>query len=318
VTRVSAGVDVIVNRNAGRLRDGGALRASILGAAGRAGARVHETRDLEELESVARELAARGSDAVVFAGGDGSIMAGLSALSRAWPAGVSLPPIAIAPAGTVCTIARNFGARGPASSAAEAAVIAACRPASVSSRPTLRVRDCEGGDRIGFIFGAGLVARFFEAYYAAPRQGLGAAAGIAARVVTGALIGSGTAARVLERTACTLAVDGAAQSSRAWSLVLASVVRDVGLHVLATYRADEDPDRFHVVASGLGPRSLGLRMPRVMAGRRLGGEPSVDALARMLSVDFQADGAAYVLDGDLFRARSVKVEAGPPITLLSP
>jgi diacylglycerol kinase family enzyme len=314
---VSAGVDVIVNRNAGRLRDGGALRAAIFGAAERAGARVHETRDLQELESVARDLAARGSDAVVLAGGDGTIMAGLSALSRAWPAGISLPPIAIAPAGTVCTVARNFGARGPSSSEAEAAVAAACRRERVSSRPTIRVRDREGGDRIGFIFGAGLVARFFEVYYAAPRQGLGAAASIAARVFAGALTGSGTAARVLERTACTLAVDGVAQSSRAWSLLLASVVRDVGLHFLATYRAGEDPGRFHVVASGLEPRSLGLRMPRVIAGRPLGGEPGVDALARTLSVDFDGGGAAYVLDGDLFRAGSVTVEAGPPIALLS-
>jgi diacylglycerol kinase family enzyme len=317
VSRVSAGVDVIVNRNAGRLREGGALRASILGAARRAGARVHETRDLEELESVARDLAARGSDAIVLAGGDGSVMAGLSALSRAWPAGASLPPIAIAPGGTVCTVARNFGARGASSSEAEAAVAAACRRSEVCSRPTIRVRDCEGGDRIGFIFGAGLVARFFEVYYAAPRQGLGAAAAIAARVFAGALTGSGSAARILERTACTLAVDGVAQPSRAWSLLLASVVRDVGLHFLATYRAGEDPDRFHVVASGLGPRSLGLRMTRVIAGRPLGGEPRVDTLARTLSVDFDAEGAAYVLDGDLFRARSVTVEAGPPIAFLS-
>jgi diacylglycerol kinase family enzyme len=317
VTRVSAGVDVIVNRNAGKLRDGGALRASILGAAGRAGARVHETRDLEELESVARDLAARRPDAIVLAGGDGSIMAGLSALSRAWPSGVSLPPIAIAPAGTVCTVARNFGARGPSSSEAEAAVAAACRRANVSPRATIRVRDREGGDRIGFIFGAGLVARFFEVYYATPRQGLGAAAAIAARVFAGALTGSGTAARILDRTSCTLAVDGVAQSNRGWSLLLASVVRDVGLHFRATYRAGTDLDRFHVVASGLGPRSLGLRMPRVIAGRPLGGAPCVDVLARTLSVDFDADGAAYVLDGDLFRAGSVTVEAGPPIALVS-
>jgi diacylglycerol kinase family enzyme len=313
---VSAGVDVIVNRNAGRLRDGGTLRASILGVAGRVGARVHETSDLEQLESVARDLAARGSDAVVLAGGDGSIMAGLSALSRAWPAGVSLPPIAIAPAGTVCTIARNFGARGPLSLEAEAAVAAACRPESVSSRPTIRVRDREGGDRIGFIFGAGLVARFFESYYAASGQGLGAAAAIAARVFAGALTGSSTAARMLGPTACTVAIDGTTQSSRAWSLLLASVVRDVGLHFLATYRAGEDPERFHVVASGLGPRSLGLRMPWVIAGRPIGGEPGVDALARNLSVDFDAGDAAYVLDGDLFRARSVTVETGPLIALL--
>jgi diacylglycerol kinase family enzyme len=318
VSRVKAGVDVVVNRNAGPLRAGGARRASIVSAAERAGARVHETRSLDDLDGVAREVAARGSDAVVFAGGDGTIMAGLSALSRAWPAGAPLPPIAIAPAGTVCTIARNFGIRRRTSFAAEAAIVAACTGSHVTRRPTLRVRDRGGGDRIGFIFGAGLVARFFDAYYASPRQGLGTAAWIAAQAAAGALLGTAMARRMLERTPCALTVDGAEQGNRAWSLVLASVLRDVGLHLRATYRAGEDPDRFHVVASGLPPQSLGLRVPRVFAGRPLGGSPHVDALARSLAVDFGSLDAAYVLDGDVFRAASVTVEPGPSIAVVSP
>jgi diacylglycerol kinase (ATP) len=316
ITRVADGTDVIVNREASRLAPEGGLRRVIVDAAAAGGARVHETRTLEDLEAVARDIAARGSSAVVLAGGDGSYMAGLSALALAH-GDRALPPIALAPGGTVCTVARNLGMKGSARDYARRIVRGVAEGTAHSeARPTLRVGDDRGGKRIGFIFGAGLVVRFFQAYYAAPRQGLGAAAQILARVFTGSLAGSSYAARLLGPTPCSLRVGGKPHEAREWSLVLASVVRDVGLHLLVPYRAGEEFDRFHVVASGLSPRALGAQLPRAFAGRPLVGAPGIDALVPTLHIDFDEEGAGYVLDGDLFHARSAKVEPGPLLSLL--
>lgn len=316
---VVAGVDVILNERAGGLVDGSPLRDSIRNAASDGGARLHPTRSLDELATAARDIAARGTDAVVIAGGDGTTMAVISALAAAWPDGASLPPIALSGGGTVCTIARNFGARGAARSWAGRIVRATCDGSAVATRrPTLRVRDSGGGDRVGFIFGTGLVARFFELYDASPRRGLATAAGIAARVFAGSFVGSALARRILDPAPCTLTVDGVEHPSRAFSLVLASVVRDVGLHLFATYRAGEELERFHVVASGLSAGALGAQMPRVLAGRPIKGEPRVDALARSLAVRFADAGGAYVLDGDLMHAQYVTLEAGPTISVLTP
>ncbi len=307
--------DLVVNATARHLRDGSALREALVRAAAAAGARVHETRSLAELDDVARAIASRGTRAVVLAGGDGSHMAGASALARAF-AGAP-PPVALAPGGTVNTVARNLGMRGPTRAWAERVVVEACRAAPrTTEQPTLRVRDDAGGDRVGFIFGAGLVAAFFDEYYAGGGQGLLPAAGIAARVFAGSLVGSSLAARVLAPVACMLEVDGARRDGAAWSLVLASVLRDVGLHVRATYRAGEDPERFHVVASGLPPRGLALQFPRVLSGRAMAGEGRVDALARSLRVAFDA-GGAYVLDGDVMRAREVGIDVGPVLRVVS-
>jgi diacylglycerol kinase family enzyme len=282
----------------------------------RFGARVHETRSLQELERAARAIAQRGTAAVVLAGGDGSHMGGLSALSRAY--GAVLPPVALAPGGTVCTVARNLGMRDGQLAWTERLVRSVCEGRGrAEKRPTLRVRDDSGGDRVGFIFGAGLVARFFEAYYAAPKQGLAAAGALAARTFAGSLFGGRSARSMLAATACELTVDGEVAPAGSWSLVLASVVRDVGLHILATYRGGEQMDRFHVVASGLSPRALGVQVPRVLAGLPMRGGPRVDALARSLRIAFPATGA-YVLDGDLMRARSADVETGPAVEILLP
>jgi len=316
---VAARVDVLVNRNAGRLRKGSPEWKAILSAAHRRGALVHSTETLDELTSVARDIAARGTDAVVLVGGDGTTMAAVSSLAATWSRGVPLPPIALARGGTVCSIARNFGARGSARSWAQRVVRAVCDGSAVTEKKaTLRVRDSKGGERVGFIFGAGMVSRFFEVYDSSPRRGMVTAAMIAARVFAGSFAGSALSRRILDPARCKLTVDGVEQPGRAFTLVLASVVRDVGLHFLATYRAGEEIERFHVVASGLPARALGRQMPRVLAGRPLTGEPRVDTLARSVAVHFEDAAAAYVLDGDVFPASSVSVEAGPRISLLVP
>jgi diacylglycerol kinase family enzyme len=312
-------VDLVVNRNARHLGEDSPVRHALLEAAARYGARVHETHSLLELADVAQGVAERGTSGVVLAGGDGSTMAGVTALWRAL--GDAMPAVALAPGGTVGVVARNLnqGTRaslGGAGARGARLVRAVCEGTAVElTTPTLRVRDDAGGDRVAFIFGAGLVARFFDVYEAGPRQGIGAAAGLAGRALLGSIVGTDFAKKVLTPVACTLEVEGEARASRAWSLVLASVVKDVGLGVKATYRAGERTDRFHAVASTRGPRGLATQVPRVLTGRGMVGEDQVDALVERLKVRFEASGA-YVVDGDVVRAGEVTVEAGPVVRVM--
>lgn len=305
-------VDVVINRNARRLQPPAGLLDTLAQAAAGNGARVHETRDLGDLERAAKDIARRGTEAVVLAGGDGSCMAGVSALERAFGE-APLPAFALAPAGTVGTIARNIDSHHRT---AETVIREVCRGTTRTVLwPTLRVEDAAGRSLVGFIFGCGLAQRFFEVYDASPR-GVGAAAGIAARVFLGSFVASRLARQVLDPVACTATVDGHLQPATSYSLVVASVVRDVGLGFQITYRAGEETERFHVVASGLTPKELGFQVPRVLAGRPLRGEPRIDTLAGSLRVDFANDESAYVLDGELIRARWVSVVAGPVLKLL--
>jgi diacylglycerol kinase family enzyme len=309
-------VEVIVNRRARHLvNEGGLRRVLIEGAEGRA--TVHETRSKDELTRAVASIHRRGTDAVILAGGDGSYMAGTTALFHAF--GAAMPRVGFAPGGTVSTVARNWGLRGAEAAYAARIVRVACEGAAPSSRrPTLRVQDDRGGDRVGFIFGAGLVARFFEAYYAGGRLGYAAAAALVARVFAGSFRGGGLAARILAQTPAVLIVDGERKAPLAFSLVAASVVKDLGLHMRLLYRAAERPDRFHLVASSLSASKLGPQMPRVLVGRRLSGDEHVDTLARRAELTFTEDSSsAYVLDGDLFPASRVTVSPGPVLDYLS-
>jgi hypothetical protein len=88
-------------------------------------------------------------------------------------------------------------------------------------------------------------------------------------------------------------------------------VRDLGIHMLVTYRAGEDPSRPHLVASALPAKRLGPRMPLVLSGRSIGGRDHFDDLVRSFVVRYGEEPGPYVLDGEILRARDVEVTAGP-------
>lgn len=336
-SRVSpASIVTIVNRRARELAGGNAGSRALLDVlrARRPGVRVVETHSMADLEAAAEQIARVVPDAVVLAGGDGSYMAGVTALARAFEAAGrgedGLPPIALAPGGTVSTVARNWGFRGGGllSGGTRDAVHYSSRLVSAVSagrakrteRPTLRCTD-ERATRIGFIVGAGLVSRFFEVYDEEGARGYRGAASIVARVFAGSFTKGAMAERVLSPVPCLIEVDGERASFDRTSLVCASVVRDLGIGMRLLYRAAEEKERFHVVATRLGPSRLGPQLPLVLAGRPLFGAGNVDTLAKSLELRFRVredDGdGAYVLDGELFRAESVRVTAGPVLRVLS-
>jgi hypothetical protein len=317
---VSKRITVLLNRNARGLRQPVPLLRAL---APLRDCRLIETHTLADLETAARELATERPELVVLAGGDGSVMSGLTAVSHAWGS-APLPRFAIIPAGTVSTIAKNLGLPRRHVQYARSLVDAALagRARTMVSR-TLRVRDAAGGDRVGFIFGTGSIAQFFELYDDLPESGVLPASKLVAQLVVGAFTRSRMAARVLAPEPLTLELEGRALPHARYSVIVSSVLRDLGLHLRPTFRAGEDPERLHVVASTRGPMNLALQVPVVMAGARLVGGGHVDALAKAFSVRFEGSLRSYVLDGDRLDAGSpsarvapwVTVERGPDIQL---
>lgn len=303
-------IEIVVNPNAGQLRRG-ALLPAIRDLAQRR-ATVQVTQTLCELHQVARELAKTRPDIVAFCGGDGSFMAGVTALSAAY-AGTPLPTLAFVPAGTVGTVARNWGGSRAALKQL-GSLLEPSGPRDVQVKPCLRVT-AGGREQIGFTFGTGLVARFFERYEAAGAGGLGPALGIVSRVFWGSFWSDAYSRSVLDPLPCRLSADGRPLPAAAYSLIVCSVLRDLGLHLRVTYRAEEDPERLHLVASSQPPRQLGPQAWRVLLGKPLVGGAGFDELVGSFTVEFTA-GGAYILDGDRFVADRVEVRPGPQLRLM--
>jgi diacylglycerol kinase family enzyme len=307
---------------------------------------VHVTRSRAALRTAAEACRASGAEVVILCGGDGSYGAGVTALIDAYAPngaqgedGARAPVIALSPGGTVGTVPRTLGLAaggGPIDGLARLLHAAVAGRFGVRETPTLAVRADDAAARLAFIFGSGLVARFFALYDAGsvaraggagdgasdgPSGGGGyvAAAKIVARVFVESFYGGAYARSVLDPIRCDVHVDGARLPWDGQSLIVSSVIDDLGLGMRVTHRAGEDPERPHLVVSGLPPQRLGPRLPRVLRGVPIGdpGEPCFDGLVRVARLVFPGEPGAIVLDGDVRLAREVELRAGPTVRLLA-
>lgn len=299
---------VLVNPHARALQQKPKLITAVTLAAG-GSARVWVTRDAVAVTRAAEEIASTGVERVVLCGGDGTLMSAVTALHRAvGTSSAGMPELVIAPAGTVATVARNFGQRAGLLDTVRRAV-AFDPPRRRLRTPTLELQ-VEEGTLLGFIFGTGLVARFFEKYYAQGAGGYRCAALITLRTFVGSFVEDAYSSSVLDPLPCEVTIDGATLEPRAFSLVVASVVKDLGLHMWVTPRAAEDPARPHVVCKSLTVKRLGPQAHRVLRGLPIEG-PGFDGLCERLAVTFPDAAGPLVLDGDVLFSRTAIVRAGP-------
>ncbi|MBI5533210.1 MAG: hypothetical protein HY898_10865 [Deltaproteobacteria bacterium] len=309
---------VIVNALAGGFRKHPRWIERVRAACGTE-ARLHVTRSIQELRSAAEAIRGADADWVALCGGDGSHMAGATCLAEVY-GDVPMPALLLAIGGNAGTVARNFNRErlDPARHVARAIQVSNERGMMpFLRRATLRVADSTGSSRVGFIFGTGLIAAFFKEFYARGGGGYPEASRMIARIFAGSFVDGQLARTVLSPMPCRLTVDGERHPSEAFTLIASAVVRDLGMHMLVTHRAGEDPARPHVVASSIGVRDCGQQFWRILAGRSLVGQGSVDACAREFSVDFPAGAGAYVLDGDLICADRVEVRGGPELKIIA-
>ena len=273
-----------------------------------AGLPLWEPSTLEELEELAKRIALRRPSSVAIVGGDGTLRDVVSALHRSYR-GQALPVLAFLPAGTVSTVVRNWREhRRSFVTLLELLLRGELPPTRL--RPSLQLDLSPGPQTIGFMFGAGLVPRFFAEYEGRGSRGLVGAAAITAQVFAGVWMRSQFARRLLAPIPCELVVDGAKQGQMAYSLLTCSVIADLGLHFLVNYRAGEELLRPHLVASSLPAFALGRQALRVLRGKPLRSCAGFDGLASRFTVGFSSP-TPIVVDGDVFTVDSVQVSAGP-------
>jgi diacylglycerol kinase family enzyme len=304
-------IGVIVNPNAlGVKRRRGLLRR-LEAIAGRHG-EVVATRTPTDLREAMDRFAAAGVTTLATCGGDGTNLATITEMVRAFP---RLPTLAILRGGTVNTIAENLDLRGEPDAIFERLVAWAARGEEVPSR---------GQDLLsvnglyGFLFASLMGARFLEAYYGGPSPGPAWAGLLAARTIASSLVKGRFSQWLFSPVDLTLEVDGKKpEHIRRPRLLLASTVPDVGIGMKVTWQAGRQPGRFHLLATELSTTRMALQVHKVLAGKPLSGGPHLDVLAQRATIEF-AQPQTYTLDGDLFRETRVEIAVGPRLWIARP
>jgi diacylglycerol kinase family enzyme len=305
-------IGIVTNPNAlGLVRDRH-LASRLRAIVGDAGA-VRETHTPADLTAAVRRFAAEGADVIGTCGGDGTNLSVLSEAVRRFPRD-RLPRFLILRGGTVNTAANELGIDGHPEEILERFVELYTHRLPVPGKE----RDLLGvGGLHGFLFGAGMAGRFFEAYYGGPVTGVPWASVLATRIIASAFLNGHFARWIFNPVEAEIVADGHQLPLERFTLIVAGTILNAGLGFKPTYRGDAEPGRLHLIATGLSPARLASNAVRCLRGKKLKGHPHFDVLARAVRIRF-ARPQTYTFDGDLFRASEVTLRTGPRITFLTP
>jgi diacylglycerol kinase family enzyme len=324
------GVAVFVNPRSRANRRNPALAgefATIIGDAGR----VYAPASLEDLPAVAGALRDSPPDVIAVHGGDGTLHKIVTALGAAF-GDQPLPPLAPLAGGTMNVVATSLDLReDPKKFLRElAADVRAHRAPDLVPRRCLRIVDGHGhGDgaagraHLGFVFGNGLAANFLGEYYAEGGYGPMRAAWLLGRTLLSGLVDGPFVQRIFRRFEGEVRVDGAALPLSRFVGVNAATVREVGLGFKLNHRADDDPERFGVLAIHSRPLALVADLAAVHRGRGIAPKRAFSAVASSLEITpANREGEmSYTIDGDLYRAPAsgtLRVSVGPRIQFVRP
>jgi diacylglycerol kinase (ATP) len=289
--------------------------AQRLGAALGENGRVIAASSLAELADAAAEVMRKPPGAIAIHGGDGTLHKSVAALLRA-SGEAPLPPIAILPGGTMNVVASSLGLvdQPEAIAARLGQAVRAGQRLATRPRRCLRI-----GDTHGFVFGNGLMANFLEEYYATDDYGPRRAAWLLLRTFSSAVVRGPYSKQIFRRFEGNVLVDGKPLPKRTYTGIGAATVREVGMGFKLNHRADEDADRFSVLAIHAGPLSLSRDLVAVHRGEGIAPARAHSDLASTLRIEPEASETIYTIDGDLYRgAGPIDISTGPCLQFFVP
>jgi diacylglycerol kinase family enzyme len=313
-------VVVFVNPRSRANRKNPGLAGEFAAALGDAG-RVLAPASLDELGTTAAALRADPPDIIAVHGGDGTLHKVVTALGAAFGE-QPLPPIAVLTGGTMNVVATSLGLReDPKVFLRELAEDArAGRPPELVQRRCLRI-----GEQLGFVFGNGLASNFLGEYYVGD-YGPARAAWLLLSTFFSALVGGPLVRRIFKRFEGEVRVDGALLERTRFVGVNAATVREVGMGFKLNHRADDDPERFGVLAIHASPLALAFDLGAVHGGRGIAPTRAYSAVASTLEITPLMSGhptgeMSYTIDGDLYRVPAtapLRISVGPRIQFVRP
>ncbi len=277
--------------------------------------RVFAPKTLDELATDAASLRAKPPSVIAVHGGDGTLHRTVAALGQAFGE-APIPPLAILGGGTMNVVSASLGIRQKAAPFLTS-LVAAVRdeqPLATVRRRCLRI-----GDTLGFIFGNGLMANFLGEYYGTGEYGPARATWLLLRAIGSAVIDGPFIHKIFKRFEGTVEVDGQTLERTVFIGIGAATVREVGLGFKLNHRADDDVERFGVLAIHGRPMGLMPDFWAVYRGRGVSPKRSFSAVASVIKIVPKDGSMAYTIDGDIYRGEGpLTISVGPHIDFVRP
>jgi diacylglycerol kinase family enzyme len=276
-----------------------------------------EPEDMVALRSNARTVLERGYRFVAINGGDGTnhqVLTAFGEVSEERP----LPRICLLRGGTMNNVTDSLGIRGTPMSilGALCEAVAAGSEQKVTRRAMLRVADGEV-ERLGFIFGTGLMANFLKAYYAEGATSPWTAAWMAAKVCASVALQGPLFEKLSDKEHHTIEVDGEHWIDKDLFCLMCATTEQVGLGLSPFTSAGRQTDRFCALALEGPLLSIVTALPAIWRAAPMTMRGFEERLPQRLDLHLPRK-FDYTIDGDLYVAERISLSMGPVLELVIP
>jgi diacylglycerol kinase family enzyme len=276
-----------------------------------------EPEDMSALRRDARTVFESGYRYLAINGGDGTNHQVLTAFGEV-SEGRALPRVSLLRGGTMNNVTDSFGIRGtPMRILGQlcAAVASGAEP-KITRRAMLRVSDGEV-ERLGFIFGTGLMANFLKAYYAEGETSPWTAAWMAAKVCSSVAVQGPLFEKLSDKERHIIHADGDLWLDKELFCLMCATTEQVGLGLSPFTSAGRHPDRFCALALEGPMLSIVTALPAIWRAAPMTMRGFEERLLQWLEVQLPRK-FDYTIDGDLYVAERLSLTMGPVLELYIP
>jgi diacylglycerol kinase family enzyme len=280
---------------------------------------------VDEIDDAVRACWDDDVELVLLTTGDGGLHRFLSSfvntyrtLRRADGSTKSLPLFATLRSGTANLMTGVLGGRGRPQRAIERLFALLEQVRQSDELPRIRQKLLAVSDgiqqRFGFMTGSGGVYNFFLEYYQGTRYNLFKFLKILSRSFMSLLSGGGYLDRLLSGVNARLNLDEQLARLSHWKVLVVSAI-DARVVFFRAFRAGRDPEQVHIKAGSPSRLAIIRNLPNVLFNRAWKGRRLLDQIVRR--VQFEAEREfGYTIDGELYRARTLEISAGPVVEFL--
>ena len=272
----------------------------------------HATKDISDVENLAREFKERQIEILGLSGGDGTYQKTLTTLINVY-GDTPLPNIAFLGGGTMNNVVGYLGIRGTPETILSQLIYRYHEdtPFKLVDCPMLKVNDI-----YGFLFGNGLLYRFLCDFNKVVEPTKWTAAWMLFKDTCQALLHSKRGTEIARRIDADVYVDGKLWPFKNYVTLFAGTIETLGLNFRALYRTREQPGHFQMIGFSLPPRQIVCAFPRILMGKKVDSEHFIDTLAQEVVIKTKtAEG--YMLDGELYPLTTeIKVSLGVTLKVI--
>ena len=255
------------------------------------------SQNLDDLESLIREIKKESPEYIGISGGDGTLMHTISRIIRVYE-DKKIPPILILKGGTMNMVANSLKLKGSQLATLERFYLAYNKNIKTEKRDLININNyyC-------FIFGMGIVSNFLSTYYDGPGTGPVKAAQVTGKLIGSAVVDGPYSRKMLDPIKLKLEINNESFPEMEVTAILSQTIENLGIGFKPMYRAMEKEGTFHSYITTLKINKILKFILPIFFGTPIRDKGFIDKLTYKMKIEGNKT-FNYTLDGELFESET--------------